>query len=169
MRNVLVVPLFFICSIGCSQTKKESIRYHFPFDSVSIVKHQTAINLGQNYLVLAKSNWPNKSYYLLSTGWYELPNKTRSYASVDSLLQGTFEEPELTMTPIPESLLSIYNGISDCDLIKLLFTNEGYFKRARFFTGQNVILAELIRRGFKIELSDYDGEPFFDRSSIDCK
>lgn len=170
MRVTWSIFCLLICNSCCCQSKVEStMKYYFPFDSISIVKHQFAINSGESYLILIDADWEHQSYFLVSTGWYELPNTNdRSFSNIDSLLQGYHKELHLSMVPIPESLIAVYNNKSDCDLARMLFTDEGYFKRGRFYVASNIILAALVQRGFEINISDYDGEPFFDLDSANC-
>lgn len=170
---LIVIVLNLVVSIACTGQQEENrITYSPPFDSLSLKWHQEKINRGASYLLLAKYSKGSKNgYYFINTAWFELPgNQNRCIENIDSLLNGNMNDLySNNLIPIPEYQPDFYEERSTCDLIKESFDENGYYIASSYYSTNILILAELIRRGIQIEVSDYEGEPHVNLVSINCQ
>ena len=126
--------------------------------------------MGASYLILLQTSYKDeKTYNLVCTSWYELPGGgIRSYNNVDSLLNGYSEETLGDSYPIFDEMIDYYIDNSKCELIKMVFSEEGYYKSNRFYVPNNIILAALLKKGLIMSVSDYDGELTINMKSTGC-
>lgn len=160
----------FSCIVCYGQIEREEVVYFPPFDSLSVRKHMTSINQGAGYLILTKSSFKDEqAYNLVCTSWYELQGDSeRTFNNVDSLLNFYTHEIGRNSIPIPDAFVEKYSEKSKCELLRMVFDEEGDYYGGRFYIGNNIVLAALLKKGLRIEVSDYDGNLYFDLNSIGC-
>ena len=164
------LAFLIMCTLsGTAQTNQCNIRYSYPFDSISIIRHTNQINSGAGYLMLVASQ-QSLRVDLLSASWLELPNGgKRSISNVDSLLNGLSKDTqEFEYFSIEISRLEEYDSIPICELTRHIFDEDGHYYTPRFYVPVNLIIASLVRRGMEISVSDYDGELYMDVSKMNC-
>lgn len=166
---LLVDEPLMISEVSCVQRLgSTSVSLIAPFDLPSIEFHKASINKGDNYLVLVRGSIGTDTVYqLLSPAWLEpVQGEPWSILQVDSMLNN-FNAIKLEMGFVSMPSLRILEQYSTDDLVKSIFNDEGYFKRGDVFSITYSILAEIVRRGHFVYISDYDGYPWIDVSEIE--
>lgn len=157
----------FGCSVF-SQPSQFEVSLIAPFNLPSIEFHKASINKGDNYLVLVRGLiGMDTVYQLFSTAWLEpVQGKPLSTFQVDSMLNN-FDTIKLEMGFVSKPSLIILEQYSTYDLVKSIFNDEGYFHGGGVFSSAYSILAEIVKRGHFVYISDYDGYPWVDVSKIE--
>ena len=172
IRKILFVTTLIVCQLySFGQDSLKELTYFPPYDSISVAKHMDAINIGVGYLILTKAIFRDEeAYYLTCTAWHELPEAKRSRGNVDSLLNvsGPLESVSENLIPIPNALIDYYADKSKCELLKMIFHDDGYYDGGRFYVGDNLILAALLKKGVQIYWEDYDGNLFCNLKELGC-
>lgn len=176
MRNdiffLLIFSIFF--STNASEIDKGEIRYSQPFDVSDLEYHCNSINMGKSYYLLVPSKYRSDNMRIIGTHWFH-PEGERivTIDFVDSLLNSGLENRVLTTIqmeePIKEEDLSFYKNYSSCELLRSVFTVEGYLKNhIDIWLNKRNIIAALIQRNYRISVSDYEGQIVIGLGEEDC-